>query len=224
MSSSKTAPIAEIGCFNAIDGSRTLVMWTQEQDDLLKEMAEKGRSAKQIGALLGRTESAIFSRARKLGVQWTRAIRCIECGEIIPGAQRSGRRCESCQKKAAARSLAEYENRNKATHICPTCKKEFVANINRKYCSPACYRQDRAKSWFLKRRLKYDPNSRIDIDIYICGKVKEHRENVDYFEAREIWHDGFLGEGYAAKVFVDGVWLETIPQIKQFFNFGRDTL
>ena len=73
MSSSKTSPIDEIGCFNAIDGSRTLVMWTQEQDDLLKEMAEKGRSAKQIGALLGRTESAIFSRARKLGVKIGRA-------------------------------------------------------------------------------------------------------------------------------------------------------
>lgn len=189
-----------------------------------KRNGRKGQERKTNRRTFGEDGVGNLSRARKLGVQWTRAIRCIECGEIIPGAQRSGRRCESCQKKAAARSLAEYENRNKATHICPTCKKEFVANINRKYCSPACYRKDRAKSGFLKRRLKYDPNSRIDIDVYVCGKVKEHRENVDYFEAREIWHDGFLGEGYAAKVFVDGVWLETIPQIKQFFNFGRDTL
>ena len=69
MPSSKAAPTDEIGCFNAPEGSRTLVMWTQEQDDLLREMAEKGRSAKQIGAFLGRTESAIFSRARKLGIQ-----------------------------------------------------------------------------------------------------------------------------------------------------------
>ena len=104
------------------------------------------------------------------------------------------------------------------------CKKEFVAHVNREYCSPECYRHDRVKSGFLKRRLKYNPNSKIDIDICVCGKVKDRYENVGYFEAREIWHDGFLGEGYAAKVFVDGVWLETIPQIKQVFNFGRDTL
>ena len=47
---------------------------------------------------------------------------------------------------------------------------------------------------------------------------------VDYFEAREIWHDGWIGGGYAALITVDGHRLETLPQIKTFFGFRRDSL
>lgn len=50
------------------------------------------------------------------------------------------------------------------------------------------------------------------------------RESVDYFEAREIWHDGWIGRGYAALITVDGHRLETLPQIKTFFGFRRDSL
>lgn len=44
------------------------------------------------------------------------------------------------------------------------------------------------------------------------------------FEAREIWHDGWIGRGYAALITVDGHRLETLPQIKTFFGFRRDSL
>ena len=44
------------------------------------------------------------------------------------------------------------------------------------------------------------------------------------YEAREIWHDGWIGRGYAALITVDGHRLETLPQIKTFFGFRRDSL
>ena len=47
---------------------------------------------------------------------------------------------------------------------------------------------------------------------------------VDYYEARGIWHRGWIGQGYAALVTVDGHRLETLPQIKTFFGFRRDSL
>ena len=47
---------------------------------------------------------------------------------------------------------------------------------------------------------------------------------MDYYEAREIWHRGWIGQGYAAMVTVDGHRLETLPQIKTFFGFRRDAL
>ena len=44
-------------------------------------------------------------------------------------------------------------------------------------------------------------------------------ENVDYYEAREIWRKGWLGRGYAALVTVDGKLLDTIPKVTKFFGF-----
>ena len=67
-------------------------------------------------------------------------------------------------------------------------------------------------------------DGKIDIEIRICGKTTERRESVDYYEAREIWHDGWIGRGYAALITVDGHRLETLPQIKTFFGFRRDSL
>lgn len=67
-------------------------------------------------------------------------------------------------------------------------------------------------------------DGKIDIEIRVCGKTTERRESVDYFEAREIWHDGWIGRGYAALITVDGHRLETLPQIKTFFGFRRDSL
>ena len=46
----------------------------------------------------------------------------------------------------------------------------------------------------------------------------------DYYDAREIWRRGWIGQGYAALITVDGHRLETLPQIKKFFGFGRDAL
>lgn len=53
----------------------------------------------------------------------------------------------------------------------------------------------------------------------MCGKTNDRMENVDYYEAREIWRKGWLGRGYAALVTVDGKLLDTIPKVTKFFGF-----
>lgn len=43
--------------------------WTPEEDRLAKEMAEQGRSASEIGKVLGRSRNAILGRFHRLGVK-----------------------------------------------------------------------------------------------------------------------------------------------------------
>ena len=70
----------------------------------------------------------------------------------------------------------------------------------------------------VENRIRRKPG-KIDIEIRICGKTNERRENVDNYEAREIWRKGWLGRGYAALVTVDGKLLDTIPKVTKFFGF-----
>lgn len=108
---------------------------------------------------------------------------------------------------------------------CEYCGKDYFGQPGQKYCSKQCYKDaaasgkyKRPKNW-IKRR-----DGKIDIEIRVCGKTTERRESVDYYEARGIWHRGWIGQGYAALVTVDGQRLETLPQIKTFFGFRRDSL
>jgi hypothetical protein len=44
--------------------------WTPDEDRLAKEMAEQGRSSREIGKVLGRSRNAILGRFHRLGVKW----------------------------------------------------------------------------------------------------------------------------------------------------------
>lgn len=110
--------------------------------------------------------------------------------------------------------------RNMVEVTCKYCGKKFFGHEAAKFCSKVCYQKAVSEGKYNKveNRIKRKPG-KIDIEIRICGKTNDRMENVDYYEAREIWRKGWLGRGYAALVTVDGKLLDTIPKVTKFFGF-----
>lgn len=135
---------------------------------------------------------------------------------------------------SVAQILSRYGIKRDPNRPCKRCGGPIGStNTRQLYCKECQNAMDsiRARKSSMKKaepkKCEYcgkDYDGKIDIEIRVCGKTTERRESVDYYEARGIWHRGWIGQGYAALVTVDGHRLETLPQIKTFFGFRRDSL
>ena len=213
MSDDKAPPEAKIGCSNSND------------QEILEQLVREGKTNREISLILDLDYGYVAQILSRHGIKRDPNRPCKRCGGPIGSINTRQLYCKDCQKAMDSIRARKSSMKKAEPKKCEYCGKDYLGRTGQKYCSKQCYKDAVAAGKYKrpKNRIKRR-DGKIDIEIRIGGKTTERRENVDYFEAREIWHDGFLGEGYAAKVFVDGVWLETIPQIKKFFNFGGDTL
>lgn len=122
---------------------------------------------------------------------------------------------ENKSNKEIAEILGIKQNSVRSTIV-----KCGVERDKNRFCSKLCCQKAVSEGKYNKveNRIKRKPG-KIDIEIRICGKKNDRMENVDYYEAREIWRKGWLGRGYAALVTVDGKLLDTIPKVTKFFGF-----
>ena len=185
----------------------------------------EGKTNREIALILNVDYSSVARILYRYGIKRDPNRPCKRCGGPIGSINTRQLYCKECQK--AMDSIRAQQSRLKKAEPkkCEYCGKDYLGRPGQKYCSKQCYndaaaagKYKRPKNW-IKRR-----DGKIDIEIRICGKTTERRESVDYYEAREIWRRGWIGQGYAALITVDGNRLETLPQIKKFFGFGRDTL
>jgi transposase len=211
MPSSKSCLKSENGCFN------------KERMGLVKQLVADGNTNAEIADVLDTSVRTVADMLYRWGIKRDKQRPCKMCGKPVNSSHPKTVYCEQCRKKAASEYAKRSARKYPTKKTCEYCGKEFLGRATAKYCSTPCYRKavasgkhKKPQSW-LKRR-----SGKIDIEIRICGKVSERRENVDYYDAREIWHKGWLGQGYAAMITVDGILLETIPQITKFFGFGRE--
>lgn len=213
MSYDKASPNAEIGCSKSND------------PELLEQLVREGKTNREIALILDLDYGSVAPILSRYGIKRDPNRPCKRCGGPISSTNTRQLYCKECQKAMDSIRARKSSMKKAEPKKCEYCGKEYFGQPGQKYCSKQCYKDaaasgkyKRPKNW-IKRR-----DGKIDIEIRVCGKTTERRESVDYFEAREIWHDGWIGRGYAALITVDGHRLETLPQIKTFFGFRRDSL
>ena len=213
MSYDKASPNEKIGCSKSND------------PEFLEQLVREGKTNMEIALILGLDYSSVARILYRYGIKRDPNRPCKRCGGPIGSINTRQMYCKDCQKAMNTIRAKQSRLKKAETRKCEYCGKEYLGRPGQKYCSKQCYndaaaagKYKRPKNW-IKRR-----DGKIDIEIRICGKTTERRESVDYYEAREIWRRGWIGQGYAALITVDGNRLETLPQIKKFFGFGRDTL
>ena len=74
--------------------------------------------------------------------------KCQNCGKDIfqnPGRKAKRFCCDKCRNKWWNEHMDQVKKKANYEYTCPLCKKVFTAygNSNRKYCSHACYVEDR---------------------------------------------------------------------------------
>ena len=201
-------------------------MPSAERIALVERLVRENKSNKEIAEILGIKQSSVRSTIVKCGVERDKNKPCKICGKPVGTANPKAMYCKECGRKMKSEYARKSAQRNMVEVTCGYCGKKFLGHESSKFCSKLCYHQkavSEGKYNKVENRIKRKPG-KIDIEIRICGKTNDRMENVDYYEAREIWHDGWIGQGYAALVTVDGHRLETLPQIKTFFGFRRDSL
>ena len=128
---------------------------TQRQQ--IKELRGKGYGYGRIAQVLSLSENTIKTYCRRHGLGGvvanpspisTEGHFCLCCG--VPVQQTAGRKekkfcSDRCRNKWWNKNLDKVERRANYEFTCPYCKKTFMAygNKNRKYCSHACYIEDR---------------------------------------------------------------------------------
>ena len=123
---------------------------TDAQRAAIADYRANGFGYKKISQLIGVSENTVKSFCRRNETEAaTRSEKtCLFCGKSVP--QFPGRKekkfCSDICRNRWWNSNLDLVNR-KAMYefICPTCGKPFSAygNRNRKYCSHACYIEDR---------------------------------------------------------------------------------
>ncbi len=125
---------------------------TDEQRYVVASYREHGYGYKKISQLTGVSENTIksFCRRSELSVKKDKPdeVSCLCCGKTVP--QLPGRKlkkicCNSCRNKWWNSNLHLVKRKAMYEFVCPTCGRPFSAygNRNRKYCSHACYIEDR---------------------------------------------------------------------------------
>lgn len=195
MSYDKASPNAKIGCSKSND------------PELLEQLVREGKTNREIALILDLDYGSVASILYRYGIKRDPNRPCKRCGGPIGSTNTRQLYCKDCQKAMDSIRARKSSMKKAEPKKCEYCGKDYFGQPGQKYCSKQCYK-DAAASGKYKR-----PKNWI-----------KRRESVDYYEAREIWHDGWIGRGYAALITVDGHRLETLPQIKAFFGFRRDSL
>lgn len=195
-------------------------MPSAERIALVERLVRENKSNKEIAEILGIKQSSVRSTIVKCGAERDKNRTCKMCGQSIGTANPKAMYCKECGRRMKSEYARKSAQRNMVEVTCGYCGKKFLGHESSKFCSKLCYQKAVPEGKYNKveNRIKRKPG-KIDIEIRICGKTNERRENVDYYEAREIWRKGWLGRGYAALVTVDGKLLDTIPKITKFFGF-----
>lgn len=211
MEENKTACEAQNGCFNS------------NRREIAAKLVAEGKTNREIAEVLNLNYTSVSTTLGRWGIKRDENRACRKCGKPIGTDSPLRMYCETCRKQMDTIWARNSSQKCATVKTCEYCGKEFRARTSQKYCSQTCYRKavaegkyKRTKNW-LRRR-----DGKIDIEIRIAGKTSDRLEGVDYYDAREIWHRGWLGQGYAALITVDGRPLNTIPQITKFFGFGRE--
>ena len=127
---------------------------TDEQRQQITNLRKTGYGYKKISQVLGVPENTIksFCRRKNLGGIAVRGKKesgiCKYCGIAVE--QHVGRKTKKfcsdyCRMKWWNSHLDQVQRKATYNYICPVCKKAFsvYGNANRKYCSHACYIEDR---------------------------------------------------------------------------------
>lgn len=213
MQENKTAHSGENGCFKS------------DRRELAAKMVAEGRTNREIADVLDMNYTSVSQALARWGIKRDASRACRRCGNPIGTANPLRLYCPDCRRKMDTVWTANSNQRRGTLKSCEYCGTEFRARTSQRYCSQTCYRKavaegkyKRPQTWLQRR------SGKIDIEIRIAGKTSDRLEGVDYYDAREILHRGWLGQGYAALVTVDGKLLNTIPQLTEFFGFGRGDL
>ena len=199
-------------------------MPSAERIALVERLVRENKSNKEIAEILGIKESSVRSTIVKCGVERDKNRPCKMCGKPVGTANPKAMYCKECGRRMKSEYARKSAQRNMVEVTCGYCGKKFFGHESSKFCSKVCYQKAVSEGKYNKveNRVRRKPGE-IDIEIRICGKTNDRMENVDYYEAREIWRKGWLGRGYAALVTVDGKLLDTIPKVTKFFGFrGKD--
>lgn len=182
MSYDKASPNAKIGRSNSND------------PELLEQLVREGKTNREIALILDIDYGSVASILYRYGIKRDPNRPCKRCGGPIGSTNTRQLYCKDCQKAMDSIRARKSSMKKAEPKKCEYCGKDYFGQPGQKYCSKKCYKDaaaagkyKRPKNW-IKRR-----NGKIDIEIRICGKTTERRESVDYFEAREIWHDGWKG-------------------------------
>lgn len=122
-----------------------LVMSKQAKKEQVIKLRDVGLSFGEIARELGISRSTVSSICQR--AKEKHECRCKKCGVLLK--QTDGHRkkifCSDKCRKAWWKLNGKHSVNNKA--ICLTCGKEFVyhESVLRKYCSLACFYQDRKK-------------------------------------------------------------------------------
>ena len=128
---------------------------TQRQQ--IKELRGKGYGYGRIAQVLSLSENTIKTYCRRHGLGGVVAKpapidgevhHCLCCGKEVvqPAGRKEKKFCsDKCRNKWWNSNLDKVNRKANYEFICPHCKKPFSAygNKNRKYCSHACYIEDR---------------------------------------------------------------------------------
>lgn len=195
-------------------------MPSAERIALVERLVRENKSNKEIAEILGIKQSSVRSTIVKCGVERDKNRPCKICGKPVGTANPKAMYCKECGRRMKSEYARKSAQRNMVEVTCKYCGKKFFGHEAAKFCSKLCYQKAVSEGKYNKveNRIRRKPG-KIDIEIRIGGKTNERRENVDYYEAREIWRKGWLGRGYAALVTVDGKLLDTIPKVTKFFGF-----
>lgn len=188
-------------------------MPSAERIALVERLVRENKSNKEIAEILGIKQSSVRSTIVKCGVERDKNKPCKIRGKPVGTANPKAMYCKECGRRMKSEYARKSAQRNMVEVTCGHCGKKFFGHEAAKFCSKLCYQKAVSEGKYNKveNRIRRKPG-KIDIEIRICGKTNERRENVDYYEAREIWRKGWLGRGYAALVTVDGKLLDTIPK------------
>ncbi|ADI00497.1 hypothetical protein [Salisediminibacterium selenitireducens] len=134
---------------------------TEQEEQLIFEMRQKGSGYKAIATVLGKSRDAVRMYCRRNGLtgnaevvalnieeQKKRHLRCQHCSKKIEQKEKGRMRkfCSHACRHAWWEKHPE-ERARKATYefTCPTCQTAFTTygNAKRKYCTHECYIESR---------------------------------------------------------------------------------
>lgn len=125
--------------------------WTEEADQVLRDLYANGRSDRDMSLETGRTVAAIERRKHLLGIRGGgRVCRC--CGKDLPVKQ--GRPGNYCSDACGAWQRYEDEHGHLKAEVvpCPQCGDTFLRSPTAKYCSLKCSKA----AWYARAKLNPD--------------------------------------------------------------------
>ena len=119
-------------------------MTEQQKSDLVK-LRSKGYGYKKISRLLDIPENTVSAYCRRNHLYFNECKNCQKPIKKTKGTKPKKFCCDACRAAWWNNHLNEVNRKAYYELFCKNCGKPFISygNINRKYCSRACYISDR---------------------------------------------------------------------------------